>query len=411
MIIHVDMDAFYASVEQRDRPELLGLPVVVGGDAKRGVVLAASYEARPYGVRSAMPMAQAVRLLPKHAQVVPPRFPAYVEASEAVFHIFESVTPLVETLSLDEAFLDVTASASLFGAPEKIASHLRARIQKELHLNASAGIAPIKFVAKIASDFAKPNGQKLVSAEAVLTFLHPLPISRLWGVGAKTEQILKGLGYHTIGDVARASVEQLQQRLGKQAQHFFDLSRGIDLRRVETDREAKSVGSQDTFESDLTKRDELSARIHSQALRVGRRLRKAQLLARTVQLTVKYSDFSQVTRQKTLAEATDDGQELYRQAKSLLQALEVKNGIRLTGVAASEFQAPALNLNLFAEVKTHPRAHKLNAALDAITSRFGTDAVTTADLVTQSTEGRDGFYREEKREALKPRGPTVERDE
>jgi DNA polymerase IV len=405
------MDAFYASVEQRDNPALRGIPLVVGGDARRGVVLAASYEARPFGVHSAMPMAQALRLLPKNAQVVPPRFQAYVDASEAVFHIFESVTPMIEPLSLDEAFLDVTASIQLLGSAEKIASHVRYRIKTELELNASAGIAPVKFVAKIASDFAKPNGQKYVPAEEVNSFLNPLPVSRIWGVGEKTEIILKSKGLHTIGDVAKSDFEKLARDLGSRAQHFYDLSRGIDPRLVITDREAKSVGAQDTFEVDLKTHDEVATRIHSQALRVARRLRKAQLEARVVQLSIKYSDFTSITRQKTLSESTDDGQTLYREAKELLSHVDLKNGIRLTGVSANEFKKPVAQMALFDVPKMAPKSTKLNAALDAINSRFGTDAVTTADLVDKTTENRDGFYREEKRTAAPFKTLKVERDD
>jgi DNA polymerase-4 len=230
-IIHIDMDAFYASVEQRDDPKLRGRPVIVGGHLRRGVVLAASYEVRKFGVRSAIPMARAVKLAP-HAVVVPPRFKAYAEASDRVFSFFESVTPLVEPLSLDEAFLDVTGSVGLFGPPAKIAADLRARIARELELPASAGIAACKFVAKIASDVAKPNGQLEVPAGQTRAFLAPLSVSRLWGVGPRMEETLAGLGLRTIGQIAEHDPEWLERRLGSTGRHFWHLSQGIDDRVV-----------------------------------------------------------------------------------------------------------------------------------------------------------------------------------
>jgi DNA polymerase-4 len=317
VIIHIDMDAFYASVEQRDDPALRGKPVIVGGPPQRGVVLAASYEVRPFGVRSALPMARALKMAPK-AIVVPPRFHAYVDASEAVFRIFERYTPQIEPLSLDEAFLDVGASESLFGNAVSLAARIRKEIRDELDLPASAGIAEVKFVAKIASDFAKPNGQKEVPTGTAKAFLAPLPVSRIWGVGPKTEEVLHKYGLRTIGDVASKDLEWLTRNLGSSAQHFWELSQGIDSRTVVSDREAKSVGAQDTFEEDLIGEELLKPHLHSQALRVGRRLRKSGVKARCVQLTVKYGDFTQITRRLTLDTPTDDGQTLYMTADSLL---------------------------------------------------------------------------------------------
>ncbi|MBM4777646.1 MAG: DNA polymerase IV, partial [Archangiaceae bacterium] len=311
------MDAFYASVEQRDDPKLKGKPVIVGGHPQRGVVLAASYEVRPFGVRSAMPMGRAVKLAPK-AIVVPPRFDAYVDASEAVFRIFERYTPLIEPLSLDEAFLDVTGSQALFGDPVSLAKRIRREISDELHLPASAGIAEVKFVAKIASDSGKPAGQKVVEPGTSKAFLAPLPVSRLWGVGPKTEEVLLRLGLKTIGDVANKDLEWLTKNLGSSAQHFWELSNAIDPRVVVPDREAKSIGAQDTFDEDLLGEEALAPHLHGQALRVGRRMRKAGLKGRVVQLTVKYDDFQSITRRKTLETPTDDGQVLYREARALL---------------------------------------------------------------------------------------------
>jgi DNA polymerase-4 len=389
-IIHVDMDAFYASVEQRDNPALRGRPVIVGGHARRGVVLAASYEVRPFGVRSAIPMARALKLAP-HAVVVSPRFDAYARASEQVFAIFESVTPLVEPLSLDEAFLDVTFSQTLFGTPWQIASRLRARIAAQVGLPSSAGIAKVKFAAKIASDLAKPNGQKEVP-EGVAAFLAPLPVSRLWGVGPKTEELLLGLGLKTIGDVAGRDPGWLSERLGEAGAHLSLLSRGIDERSVVPDREAKSVGAEDTFEEDATDPELVRAHVHSQALRVGRRLRRAGVKTRVVQLKVKFSDFTALTRRATLSGPTDDGQKLYREAMALFARVPPGQPIRLTGVSAQELSGAPGQLSLFRAAEG--RADRLNQTLDRIVARYGSKAVTTADLVEDAPSDDDDVRRE-----------------
>jgi DNA polymerase-4 len=381
-IIHVDMDAFYASVEQRDNPALKGKPLIVGGHAQRGVVLAASYEVRPFGVRSAMPMARALKLAP-HALVVRPRFSAYSEASEQVFAIFERYTPLVEPLSLDEAFLDVTASVGLFGTPADIAQRIRKDIAAELSLPASAGIAAVKFVAKIASELAKPNGQREIRADQTVGFLAELPLSRLWGVGRKTEEALTRAGLNTIGDVAAQDVSWLEERLGSQGRHLWDLARGHDLREVVPDRAAKSVGAEDTFEEDLAGLERLRPHLHAQALRVGRRLRKAGVRGRVVQLKVKFADFSAITRRTTLSASTDDGQVLYRVALELLERAHQGRPVRLTGVSAQCLEEEgAQQLGLFSAPPA--RSATLNATLDRIAERFGSNAITTADLAESS---------------------------
>ena len=382
------MDAFYASVEQRDRPELRGKPVIVGGHPQRGVVVAASYEVRPFGVRSAMPMSQATRLAPQ-AIVVPPRFEAYAEASEQLFAILASVTPLVEPLSLDEAFLDVTDSRALFGPPAKIAHHLRARIRDELQLAASAGIATVKFVAKIASDFAKPDGQKEVPPGETRAFLAALPIGRLWGVGPQTEAALRPLGLHTVGDIALRTPEWLEKRVSG-GRHLWELSQGIDPRAVVPDQEAKSIGAEETFDEDLD-RHALPPHVHAQALRVARRLRRAGVKGRVVQLKVKLADFTLITRRTTLATPTDDGQVLYRTATELLDRLELPRRVRLTGVAAQELDArpgQSGQLALFA-AEAPSRADRLNAALDRIADRFGSAAVRPADVTASEATDDD----------------------
>ncbi len=374
------MDAFYASVEQRDRPELRGKPVIVGGHPRRGVVLAASYEVRPYGVRSAMPMAEALRRAPG-AIVVGPRPDAYAAASDEVFTILASVTPLVEPLSLDEAFLDVTGSRALFGSPWQIATHLRGRLARELHLPASAGIAAVKLVAKIASDLAKPNGQKEVPAAETRAFLAPLPIGRLWGVGPKTEAVLRTLGITTIGDLAGRDPDWLERHVSG-ARQLCQLGQGIDPRPVEADRGAKSIGSEDTFDEDLSGKESLRPYIHAQALRVGRRLRAAGARTRVVQLKLKLADFTLLTRRTTLEAPSDDGDALYRAALGLLEATALPQKVRLTGVSAQDLAAEPAQLRLFHEGPS--RADLLNATLDRIADKFGQDAVVTADVAAPS---------------------------
>jgi DNA polymerase-4 len=383
-IVHLDMDAFYASVEQRDSPQLRGKPVIVGGHPRRGVVLAASYEVRPFGVKSAMPMVEAVRRAP-HAIVVPPRPEAYASASEEVFAILESVTPLVEPLSLDEAFLDVTDSRSLFGPPAQIATHLRARIARELRLPASAGIAAVKFVAKVASDLAKPNGQCEVAAEDTERFLAPLLVGRLWGVGAKTESALHALDIRTIGDLGARDPGWLEDHLSG-GRALWELSQGIDPRPVIADRGAKSIGSEDTFDEDLSGKEALRPFIHAQALRVGRRLRRSSVKTRVVQLKLKLSDFTLVTRRTTLPEPTDDGQTLYRAAMDLLGRYDLRGRVRLTGISAQELLDHGPQLDLIADAPT--RTDRLNAALDRIADKFGGGAVLTADVAAK--DDREG---------------------
>ena len=382
------MDAFYASVEQRDDPKLRGRPVIVGGHAQRGVVLAASYEVRPFGVRSAMSMARALRLAPD-AVVVPPRMRAYAEASERVFDILHSVTPLVEGLSLDEAFLDVTASAHLFGTAAAIATRLRRRIADELALPASAGIADVKFLAKIASDLAKPDGQREVPPGTGAAFLAPLDIGRLWGVGPKTEARLKLLGFSKIGDLARVEPGVLERKLGAAAgAHLAALSRGVDPRHVVPDREAKSIGAEETFESDLEGAEALRPHLHAQALRVGRRLRRAGLRARGVHLKLKLADFTLVTRQVTFEAATDDGQALYRAVCELLDRNLPRKAVRLTGVSAQLLEPAQPTQTSLLTPPPSPR-DALNRALDAINTRYGAGALTTADVVNAAGDERD----------------------
>ncbi len=305
-ILHLDLDAFYASVEVLDRPELRGKPVIVGGDERRGVVAAASYEARKSGVHSAMPTATAKRLCPKGI-FLPVRMSRYAEMSDTVFAIYRRFTPLVEPLSIDEAFLDVTGCERLFGGAEEVARKIKAAVREETGLTVSAGVAPNKFLAKIASDLGKPDGLTVVPPGGEQDFLDPLPVGKLWGVGKVTEEALLGRGIRTIGDLRRSSRETLVRTFGAHGEHLHELARGIDDRPVETEREAKSVGHEDTYDHDLRDRGAMRRELLSLSDRVSSRLRHGGIKGKTVTLKVKYHDFVQVTRAITLSDPTDDG--------------------------------------------------------------------------------------------------------
>jgi DNA polymerase-4 len=378
------MDAFYAAIEQRDFPELRGKPVIVGGNHNRGVVATASYEARPYGVRSAMPMAQALKLCP-HALVVPPRREQYLNVSRQIFSIVRSFTPLVEPLSLDEAFLDVTASEQLFGPAREIAKQIKARIHAETQLTASAGIAPNKFVAKIASDMQKPDGLVEVLQEDILSFIHPLPVTRIWGVGRVTAQTLYGMGVRTIGDLARFNREVLVARFGVHGDHLFNLSHGHDDRPVDPNRETKSLGEEETFATDLTDDEEVHVALLRQAQTVAHRLRSHHCVGRTITVKVKLAErlgegrFRAYTRSHTLPSPTSDAQEIYRTALSLYHAVP-RHGVavRLAGIYASslEPEGKSEQLGLFtAAPQQTDKRRRLGQLLDQLTTRYGEDIV------------------------------------
>jgi DNA polymerase-4 len=386
-ILHVDLDAFYASVEQRDDPRLRGLPVVVGGASRRGVVCAASYEARRFGVRSAMPMGQALRLCPQ-AQVISPRFEVYSRVSAEFFAILRDYSPLVEGLSLDEAFLDVTGEERLFGDGPTIAATIRERARRELSLTVSAGVAPSKFIAKIASDLRKPDALVVVAPGQELEFLHPLPVSRLWGVGKVAEEALAALGLTTIGQVARADLERLVRRLGREhAAHLRALSLGLDERAVEPDRLPVSVGHEDTFMADLKARPPLAVHLLDQADRVCARLRDQRLRARIVVVKIKFADHERVSRRRTLAQPTADGRLVGRVACELLEEVPgiERRGVRLTGVSAAGLEAEGAPRQLGLDESELERGEALGAAIDRITSRFGGGTLRRAVHV----DGRD----------------------
>lgn len=397
-ILHLDLDAFYASVEQLDDPSLRGRPVIVGGTSGRGVVCAASYEARRFGVRSAMPTARARRLCPEGVFRFP-RLERYAELSDQVFAIYRRFTPLVEPLSLDEAFLDVSRSRALHGGGREIAQQLRRAVREECGLAVSAGVAEVKLAAKIACDLGKPDGLTEVPPGGVAAFLAPLPVWRLWGVGQVTEAALRTLGVATIGDLQRLSAASLAPAVG--GSHAIDLkalAMGEDPREVVPDEEARSVGAEETFAEDLTGREALERELLGQAVRVGRRLRAAGLAGRVVTLKVKYGDFSLITRRVTLDRPTDDDRALFDAARAQLERVDLRRPVRLTGISVSGFagEEGRGQLGLFAGPAEGPppreaaRRKALNAALDAIAGRFGDEAVVRADLAGRPRRRSDG---------------------
>ena len=377
-ILHVDMDAFYASVEQLDHPEYKGQPVIVGADPKdgkgRGVVAACSYEARKFGVRSALPISRAWKLCPEGVYVRP-RMDRYVEVSKQVMEVFRQYTDLVEPLSIDEAFLDITGSVKLLGPAKQIASAIKAKIRETTGLNASVGLAPNKFLAKIASDLKKPNAFVVVTENEIETFLHDLPISRLWGVGPKTEQRLREMGFKTIGDVAAGSRESLVRSLGSLGEHLFHLSHGKDEREVEPNWEPKSIGTETTFNEDTADRELLLATILELADHVAVRLRKDGYRARKVTLKLRYADFETHTKQQSLKKAIVTGEEIAKVARGLFATFPMKKKIRLIGVSAGELQGHDTGpqqLQLFAEGS---KKEELSHTVDDLKQKFGSNAV------------------------------------
>lgn len=373
------MDAFYASVEQRDNPALRGKPVLVGGPSRRGVVAAASYEAREFGVHSAMPMAQALRRCPQ-AIVVPGGHGRYGEVSSQVFAIFRRFSPLVEGLSLDEAFIDVTGSTSLFGSAQDIAAQIRAAIHDELQLTASAGVARSKFAAKIASDVDKPDGLTVVPDD-VAAFLAPLSIERMWGIGPTAAAKLRTIGVGTIGDLAACPEDRLTRVLGSWGKHVGELARGNDDREVVAEHRAKSIGNEQTLERDLHTRAQLEHELLKHSAHVAQRLLHAGRWASVVRMKVKYADFSVRTRQVQLPTPVMDTDSIFDAARRLAGQLpEQSQGIRLVGVTAAELGEGPTQAPLFpdAEVDRRRRIEMLTGAVD---DRFGDRTLTRARLL------------------------------
>jgi DNA polymerase-4 len=383
-ILHIDMDAFYASVEEHDNPALKGKPLIVGGTGGRGVVAAASYAVRRFGVRSAMPMREALRRCPE-AIVVHPRMARYQEISEQVFAIFREFTPLVEGLSLDEAFLDVTASRQLLGAPEAIGAEIRRRIARQTGLTASVGIAPNKLLAKIASDLNKPDGMCHIDAGNLREILDPLPIHKLFGVGSKTLPTVLAAGIRTFGDARVASDEVLWRAFGKHGHAMRDRAGGLDDRPVEPDREEKSISAEETFDTDIRAATELRTQLVHLADRTASRLRAQKLLAGRVSVKIRRGDFTTYTRQRSLKPPTQDTAIVSAAAEALLRAWlasQPRAAVRLLGVGVSDLQSLGQS-DLFSD-PLPVAGSRLDSAVDGIRDRFGNGLLTRASLLPRS---------------------------
>lgn len=370
------MDAFFASVEQLDHPELRGKPVLVGGTGPRGVISAASYEARVFGCRSAQPTAVARRLCPQ-AIVVRGNYARYREVSQQVFSLFHDITPLVQPLSIDEAFLDVTGSIRLLGDPITIATNLRARIVQTTGVTASVGVAPNKFLAKLASDMNKPDGMTVIRPDDIGPMLAPLPVSRIFGVGPVAEKRLTGIGIRTFTDLRNVDAEVLARRVGQEeAERYKRLAWGIDDRPVVPDREAKSIGQEETFGHDLPDPDAVRTVLLAHVEEVGRRMRRHGQFARAVVVKIRFGDFETITRRTTLDRPTDATADLWLAARSLFDTWAGKafQPVRLIGMSATDFAAPDGQLDLFA-AGTQEKQRRLDAAMDKIQAKFGKNGV------------------------------------
>ena len=376
------MDAFFAAIEQRDDPSLRGVPVAVGGASARGVVAAASYEARAFGVRSAMPSVQARELCPDLI-FLRGRMAHYQAESRRIFEIFRHYTPAVEGISVDEAFLDLEGTEKLYGPPARVGEKLRAEVRAETGLAVSVGIAPVKMVAKIASDLAKPDGLLEVRADELAALLDPLPVRRIWGIGPVAAARLERIGIRTIGDLARTPEPVLIRELGSWGPQAARLARGEDAREVEPYREAKSIGEENTFAVDIREPERLEAAIRSHAEGVARRLRRAGVRGRCVTLKLKLARplgggrYPLISRSRTLSEPTDDGATIARVARELLRRADRLEAVRLLGVSVSRLEeSAAAQLSLLPDARADPeRRARLNRAVDAIQERFGREAL------------------------------------
>ncbi|MGC1345757.1 MAG: DNA polymerase IV [Methyloceanibacter sp.] len=378
IVAHADMDAFYAAIEQLDDASLRGRPLLVGPPSARGVVLTASYEARPYGVGSAMPMAKARRMCP-NAVIIPPRFDRYQEVSATIMRVFSDFSPDVEALSLDEAFLDMTGSEQLFGDPESIGRRLKAAIRDATGgLTASLGLSVTKYVAKVASAFQKPDGLTVVRPEEAKAWLAPLPVSWLWGAGPKTQARLHQLGLHTIGDVAHADPRFLSTKLGSAGVHFHTLAQAEDPRAVIGRRASKSIGSEHTLDVDVLDKADIKFHLRRSADTIGRRLRKKNSAAFGVGIKLKTSEFQILIRQHRLNEPTDIAERLYSAGVDLLSHIDHPGPFRLIGLVAYDLVDidDVVQLDLFS---TLARQRKLEVAIDGLADRFGTNVVYRAD--------------------------------
>ncbi len=376
------MDAFFALVEVRENPSLAGKQVIVGYDGNRGVVLSATYEARKLGVHSAMPMSRALRLAP-NAIVVEPDHEKYSEVSENVMAIFESITPLVQPLSVDEAFLDISGAQKLMGTPSQIGEVIRARVNDEQGITCSVGVASTMFVAKLATNFAKPDGLHVVPADKVIEFLHPLPIGALWGVGEKTAEQLSRLGLVSVSDIANTPVKTLARVIGQAAaEHLYELAWGRDPRTVTPNQAEKSIGAERTFESDMDDPEEILAQILDLSNKVAKRLRAANYFSRTITIKVRFADFTSFTRSKSLPASTDLATDIYATSKSLFEAMNLQRArIRLVGVRATGL-VPTSESSVQLEFSDRDSGwREAEEAIDQVSLKFGNSAVKPARLI------------------------------
>jgi len=384
IVAHADMDAFYAAIEQLDDPALRGRPVLVGPPSDRGVVLTASYEARPYGVGSAMPMARARRMCP-NAVIIPPRFDRYQEVSRTIMRVFSDFSPDVEALSLDEAFLDMTGSEQLFGGPQSIGRRLKDAVRDATGgLTASVGLSATKYVAKVASGRQKPDGLTVVPPDEAKAWLAPLPVSWLWGAGPKTQARLYQVGLHTIGDVAVADSEFLYAKLGKVGLHFQTLAHAEDPRPVHGRRASKSIGSEHTLDEDVCEKVKIKLHLRRSAEAIGRRLRQKRYAAFGVGVKLKTANFQILTRQRRLSEPTDVTERVYSVGVDLLEEFDHRGPFRLVGMVAYDLVGinDRVQLDLFS---TLAQQRRLEVAIDELAQRFGPDVVYRANELTQPT--------------------------
>ncbi len=388
IVLHADMDAFYAAVEQLDHPELRGKPILIGPNSYRGVVLTASYEARPYGVGSAMPMGEARRRCPD-AICVPPRFERYQAVSEQVMNIFADFSPNVEALSLDEAFLDMSGAEHLFGSPAQMAQSLKDKVKAETGLTISVGVSSTKYVAKVASAYDKPDGLTVVPQDQAVAWLAPQPIRRLWGVGPKTAPRLEALGYYLVGDIAGARPDDLKEQLGSLGQHLYQLAHARDPRQVHRGRGARSMGSDRTLSHDVSRREDILMHLRRSADRIARRLRNKHYVARGVRVRLKTNRFQMLSRQRLLPKPVDTAGDLLAAAELLLDEFDHPGPFRLVGLAAFQlqWQKDPLQLDMFED----SAIRQLEVTLDDLSERFGKDTVMRAkDLGHSGTVSDNG---------------------
>ncbi len=384
----MDMDAFYPSVEILDNPGLKGKPVIVGGKGKRGVVSSASYEARRFGVHSAQPIARALKLCP-HGVFLPVRMARYREISSRIFEIFSRFTPLVEPLSIDEAFLDVTGTERLLGDRVTVAKRIKKTVLDETGLTVSAGVAPSKFIAKIASDMDKPDGLTIVSPDKIMDFLDPLPVSKMWGVGKITLEKLARYNIKTFYDLRTFPLDTLEKAFGQNGIKMHYLAMGRDNRNVETEHEIKSIGHELTFSEDILDVEYAEKQILALAMKTGKRMRHEGMTGKTVTLKVKYSDFQQITRSMTLDNHTNDGMNIYLTAKGLLKKTETgRRPVRLLGVSMSGLYEGNIKgqFSLFSSDEKTKKSEELNKAIDSLQDRFGARSVLPGRLVSKEED-------------------------